>query len=59
MCDKLLTEKQTSELLGVSRTFIWTLRKKGKLKSVTQGGRRIFYRETDIQKYIQSLDEQV
>lgn len=54
--DKLLQEKDVQELLCVSRTYLWRLRKEGKIKAVTQGGgSRVYYRASDIAVYIDSL----
>ncbi len=53
--DRLLQEKDVQLLLSVSRTYLWRLRKHGKIKAVTQGGNRVFYRASEVAEYIQSL----
>lgn len=53
--DRLLSESEARKILSVSRTYLWRLRKDGKIKAVTQGGSRVYYRASDIADYIGSL----
>ena len=55
MVDKLLREKEVQEILSVSRTYLWRLRKQGKIQAVVQGGNRVYYRQSAIKNYIESL----
>ena len=53
--DKLIKDKDVQQLLAVSRTSLWRLRKQGKVVAVKQNGNRIYYRASDITKYMCSL----
>lgn len=53
--DKLIKDKDVQQLLAVSRTSLWRLRKQGKVVAVKQSGNRIYYRASDITKYMCSL----
>lgn len=53
--DKLIKDKDVQQLLAVSRTSLWRLRKQGKVVAVKQSGNRIYYRASDITKYLCSL----
>lgn len=55
--EKLLKEKDVQDILSVSRTYLWRLRKEGKIKFLTQGGNRIYYRASDVADYIDSLGQ--
>jgi predicted site-specific integrase-resolvase len=55
MKEKLLKEKEVQKALSVSRTFLWRLRKEGKIKAVMQGKKRVYYRESAVKDYIDSL----
>ena len=46
--DELLTSKDVLAMLHVSRSLLWKLQKKQKLKPV-RIGRRVFYRKSDIE----------
>ena len=53
--DKLIKDKDVQQMLAVSRTSLWRLRKQGKVVAVKQSGNRIYYRASDITKYMCSL----
>jgi predicted DNA-binding transcriptional regulator AlpA len=53
--DKLIKDKDVQQLLAVSRTSLWRLRKQGKVVAVKQSGNRVYYRASDITKYMCSL----
>ena len=55
--DHLIPEKKVLEMLSVSRTYMWRLRKEGKIRAITQGGGRVYYRPSDISDYIDSLEQ--
>lgn len=55
MIDKLLTENDVRKILNVSRTYMWRLRKSGKIKAVSQGSHRLYYKASDVENYIESL----
>ena len=50
---KLLTTKQTCEILGVSRTTLYKLVREGRLRGQFYGKRWMF-REQDIEKFLSS-----
>lgn len=56
--DKLIGTIQAAKILGVSRGTIYTLIKKGTLKSI-QLGRRILLRASDINKIVQGTKEEI
>lgn len=41
-CGKLLTAKQTMELLGIKRTTLWKYTKEGYLKPIKVGKRKLY-----------------
>jgi predicted DNA-binding transcriptional regulator AlpA len=56
--DKLLKDTDVQKLLAVSRTYLWRLRKQGKIKAVRQSGNHnIFYRASVINEYLKSLPD--
>lgn len=51
----LLTFKQLRALLGLSRTFIWRLQRRGEFPAhVKVGRRRIAWRRADVEQWIAS-----
>lgn len=50
---EVLTEKEASEFLHISRTTLWKLRDSGKL-SFVRIGNKVRYRRRDLDEYLES-----
>lgn len=53
--DRLLRDKDLQQILAISRTALWRLRKAGKIRSVHHIGNRNYYRLSDVEAYLCSL----
>lgn len=55
--DRLLKQSEVAEILQISLKELYRLRNLGKLKPVcpASGKRRLFYRQSDVEKYIRKL----
>lgn len=54
--DVLLNQKEVCQIVGLSRTFIYKLEKRGEFpKRVKLGVRRVAWRKSDIEKFIAGL----
>lgn len=53
--DRLVRDKELQEILAISRTALWRLRKSGKIMSVQHIGNRNYYRLSDVEAYLDSL----
>ena len=57
--DKLLTQREVSQRLGVSRKTLQTLRRNRKIGYVQFGHRTIRFRESDVQTFIAKRERNV
>jgi predicted site-specific integrase-resolvase len=57
--DQLIREKDLQEILAISRTALWRLRKSGIIKAVHHVGNRNYYRVSEIEVYINSLSAEI
>jgi excisionase family DNA binding protein len=55
MVERIFNVKQVAEILGVSIATVNRLLNTGKLKKIYVSERRVGVRESDLQKYIDSL----
>jgi predicted site-specific integrase-resolvase len=53
--EKILKAAEVRKILGVCRTTLYQLDKKGELKSRKLAGNRLYYLESDVDKYLKSL----
>lgn len=53
--DKLLRDKDVQGLLSVSRTYLYRLRREGKIRALRQSGNRIYYLASDVNAYMEAL----
>ncbi len=53
--DRLLRDKDLQQILAISRTALWRLRKSGKIRAVQHIGNRNYYRLSEVEAYVESL----
>ncbi len=53
----VLTQKQVGELLNISRTTLWRLRRGGKLRAYQLSPRRVGYSLEHVQELLQNSEE--
>lgn len=49
---QVLTQAETAELLRISKTTLWRLRKKGEIKGFNVGA-QVFFTDEEIRSYIE------
>jgi predicted DNA-binding transcriptional regulator AlpA len=57
--DQLIRENELQEILAISRTTVWRLRKSGIIKAVRHVGNRNYYRVSEIEAYLNSLSPEI
>ncbi len=55
----LLTVEETVRRLGVSESTVWRLIRRGAVKSVRQGGRRLIAEESVVVKLLAGRDDEI
>jgi excisionase family DNA binding protein len=50
--EKPLTVVEAAEFLSLAKTYVYQLVNQGKLTAFNPGGRRLYFRREDLEKYI-------